>query len=347
MANRIMTRNEFLYLYGALPLSTTGALAWPNLPTSGSTPAPTVGNACKFTHLKFPKKEELIRRPDKTGSRTVPAGSPGPRSANWQIDMSLAGNGVGGIVPDSDPLLVSLFGAPATVASGVSVTYSLTDSLYYLSAMSFRQPATANQRALAGALVTSATFNFGAGVNIASASFQGVAPWIVDSFTLPTAAAADSFGWHGMAYPSQPSSHATNGNAVTGFLGAVLVNGQTYANFKTGQIKLDTGVDLSEVFGSYYGGTPEASERNFTAQCSIYDQDDSTTQALYAIAEAKTPVTVVYQFGNVAGNTWTLTLNGVQFACPDIDDSGKSFVANFGDSQASGNGDDEGSLTIS
>lgn len=344
MANRVMSRNERLYLSPAQLISA----GWPNLPVSGGgSPAPVVGACCKFTKLSFPKKEELIRRPDKTGTRTIPAGSAGPRSSNWQIDMSLAGNGVGGVVPDCDPILTSLFGQPATVSSGTSVTYSLSDSLYYFSGMSFRQPATANQRALAGALVKTATFNFGAGVNVASVSFAGVAPWVVDSFTLPTASVTDAFGWHGMTYPTEPSSHTTNGNQVTGFLGSIQVNGNTYANFKTGQIKLDTGVDLSEVFGSYYGGTPEAAERNFTAQLSIYDQDDSTTQALYALCEAKTPVTVIYQIGNQTGNTWTLTLNGVQFASPSLDDGGISFVANIEDSSASGLGLDEGSLVIS
>jgi hypothetical protein len=110
-----LSRNERLYLqmqtaFGTIP-NTSGAAT-----VAGS-------NNCKFQKMTLKNDISVITRPDKTGFRTSPLGSQGRGGGSWTIDMTFAANGTQGTVPDSDPILQSLFGgASTTFTSTITVS---------------------------------------------------------------------------------------------------------------------------------------------------------------------------------------------------------------------------------
>jgi len=110
-----LARNERVYLQLQSALNTI-----PN--TTGTA---TVGNANACRHVKcgLQNSVAVIKRPDKTGTRTPTAGTAGRKFATWSLQQGLAANGAAGTKPDTDPLLECLFGQAGSIKSGtVAVT---------------------------------------------------------------------------------------------------------------------------------------------------------------------------------------------------------------------------------
>lgn len=114
MANYSIARLERLYL---LLESTFGII-----PTFAG------ANACRHIKVSMHNEVALLKRKDKTGSRTTTIGVAGRKTAKWSTEMSLAPNGTAGVVPDCDPILVSLLGQAATVNSGTFVISASTNA---------------------------------------------------------------------------------------------------------------------------------------------------------------------------------------------------------------------------
>ena len=121
MANFSFSRLERAYLqaqpvFGTIP-NTTGTA--------------TVGNsnACRFIRMELQNVVGQLERPDKTGTRSQEGFVLGRKSGRWSIEMSLAGNGTSGVVPDCDPILQAVFGNTAVIGSGNTSITSSTDAL--------------------------------------------------------------------------------------------------------------------------------------------------------------------------------------------------------------------------
>src|SRR5690348_13456642 len=125
MPNYALSRLERLYLQKQL---TFGLIPGGNLsvPTTANV---ADGDACLFIRMRLTSETSVIIRPDKTGSRSQTAGIKGRTFGRWSAEMSLAGNGAAGSLPDCDPLLVGLFGQDATIASGASCTYTFAEEI--------------------------------------------------------------------------------------------------------------------------------------------------------------------------------------------------------------------------
>jgi len=78
------------------------------IPNSSGTA--TVGNGDAVRHIKLAMQNTpaLLRRRDKTGTRSTTVGVVGRTGASWSFESSLVS---GVIPPDLDPLLQSIFGA--------------------------------------------------------------------------------------------------------------------------------------------------------------------------------------------------------------------------------------------
>jgi hypothetical protein len=118
MSNFSFTRLEHFYCQTE---TTFGVI-----PNSGGTAS--VGNSNFCRHIKFSPKPmvDLIRRPDKTGSRSQPIGLAGRADASYSLNMSVAPNGTAGTAPDCDPLMQAAFGQAGTATSGTATCTAAT-----------------------------------------------------------------------------------------------------------------------------------------------------------------------------------------------------------------------------
>lgn len=120
MSNYALSRLERLFLQ----METT----FGQVPNSGGTASVGNGNACRFIQWSFENVAATIQRPDKTGTRSQQIGVAGRRYAKWSGSMSVAPNGVAGVIPDMDPLLQGLMGAVGTVTAGTATITGATNA---------------------------------------------------------------------------------------------------------------------------------------------------------------------------------------------------------------------------
>lgn len=105
-----------------------------NQPTFGTIPGgagtASVGNAnaCRFIRMELSNDVALLERPDKTGTRSQEGMVGGRKAGRWSIEMSVAGNGTPGVVPDCDPILEALFGQASTPGTGTATISSSTNT---------------------------------------------------------------------------------------------------------------------------------------------------------------------------------------------------------------------------
>jgi hypothetical protein len=341
MPNFSLSRNQRIYLQNETVAGTINN-------TSGAATV-TGSNACRFIRCSTSPSVALLKRPDKTGSRTPTAGVAGRKTAAWNVEMSLAANGVAGVVPDCDPILQALFGAAPTINAGTSVVYNLSDAIKAFTLWNYRTPSTVMQQLAFGCVVNEATFNLGQEVAIWSAS--GTALWARDSVDWANDPTDGKGGLTAGSMPAEPVTPVTNGNMIAGFTGVATFDGNVMANIRSSTLKVVTGnAIVTDTFGKYFGDTFEGDERGSALSFSIYDDDSAGSTNLYQKAKSKAPIDITLQIGTIAGSRWTFLIKGVQLAVPAMSDGQRRWSADFSDSMASGSSLtalDEVRLTIS
>lgn len=301
--------------------------------TFGTAATVTGANNCLITKAVFKPNVDTLESQSKTGTRTTFTGVGGRRHGTFSIEMELRANGAAGVVPDCDPLLQALFGQAGVVVATTSVTYSLNDNIVSFTAYNYRTPSTVSQQVALGCIVQRATFKLGE--NIATCTLSGVAYFVPDTFIF---ASLDTLGKGGLSsIAAEPASPVFNGPIIAGFTGQATIHANVFANVRTADIdiNLNSAIPL-DVFGSYYGGTPEADARDIGLTASLYDDDSAGTQDIYAIALLKTPVSAIMQVGVIAGSIWTFTMQGLQLETPDITEGTRKWQANIARSRAHG-----------
>lgn len=295
-------------------------------PNSSGTASVAGSNACLITQMSLDPVQALIDRPDKTGSLDYLAGSAGRRICNWTIRLALAGNGAAGVAPDIGPILQCLFGQAPVVVASTSVTYSLADLSPSFTIYNFRNPGTVTQQVAIGCVVDSATFNLGDDVSFLELSGTGL--WVLDTDQFST---ADSIAKGGLTtFPSEPASPVTNGNFAVGFRGQVTLDGNVYSAVRSSKVVFKANREIpNDIVGLGYGSLPAQGRREITGTCDIYDDDSANLSSLKVKAFSAAPITAIYQIGNVAGNTWTLTARNVQNDPPKYNDSQKKWSTNW------------------
>jgi hypothetical protein len=194
------------------------------------------------------------------------------------------------------------------------------------------------QQLAIGCIVQEATFNLGA--NIATATFTGVCLWVGDSVTWSQLTVGDA-GRGGIAgaFPAEPASPVTNGSIIAGFTGQATLDTNVMANIRTATVKISTGNAIpTDVFGSYYGGTPEGDIRTTTLAFSLYDDDSAGSSNLYVKALTKAAINSAIQVGKVAGNIYTINLKGLQLSTQNLTEGQRKWQADFSESRAAGSG---------
>jgi hypothetical protein len=182
---------------------------------------------------------------------------------------------------------------------------------------------------------------FNLGADIATWTVNGECVWALSSKFF---ASADSYQRAGLtAFPSEPGSPATTGNAIPGFTGRFVVGtaasfvatAKDYPTVRNVSIRVQTqNAIVKDTFGSFYGTTVEGGERNVTLSFSIYDDDSTEVQNLKVYGDAKTKLNVVVNVGTEPGSTFMFILRNVYLASHVLGDGQLRFDATFNENRA-------------
>lgn len=310
MSNFSNARNERLYLTKEV--------------TYGQAVAPSNSNYCRAIKSPLSNTRALLKRRDKTGTRSVLKGTKGRAFGKWSTEMSLVTSGQVGVLPDAHVLLDMLFGQAPT-----GLNWTLSDSIISGNLWSYRTPSTLDQRVCLGAILQNATFTLGA--DIAEWTADGEGLFVLGSNFYSV---ADTIQKGGLgSFPAEPGAPTSAGDIIAGFTGSITIDGVTLAEIRTATIKVVTGNQLvKDTFNNYYPTSPEGDERGVTLGFNLYDDDSVGHETLKEAADSKVAVDATIQVGTVANNIFTFTVKGIQLEAPVLDDNQRRFVATYGDS---------------
>jgi hypothetical protein len=221
---------------------------------------------------------------------------------------------------------------PATgTALGASVTYTPTTELPSASIFDYWDPVTAVQRLLSGVAVDQLEILVNGDFH--EFHFSGMAQDIVDSSSYAGQVAdAETF-------PAEPAVEGFDYSIVPGNLGQAWM-GSTPTQFFTiasASLVLKNNLDLRmKEFGSNLARCIAPGQRTVTAAFDLYSQDDVATAALYQAARQQSPVSVMFQLGEVEGQVMAVLLSSMIPEVPEFNDGKNRLQWQFRPSRAQG-----------
>jgi hypothetical protein len=227
--------------------------------------------------------------------------------------------------------------APAAGAAvGTAVTYVLATELPSVSIFDYWSPATAVQRILSGAAVDEMAIEINGDYH--EFHFSGLAQDVVDSSSFSGSASQLT------SFPAEPALGAFDFSIVPGNMGEAWL-GSTPAQFFTitsASVGLKNNLDARmREFGSSLPQAISPGERLVEAAFQLYSQNDSATAGLYQAARQQSPITVMFQLGQVAGQLMGVYLKSAIPVVPQFDDTKNRLQWQFRPSRAQGTADDE------
>ena len=295
----------------------------------------TGSNCCRHTKINIKTTNPRYPRNDKTGTLSRTPGAGGRRTCNVDITMDVAANGSPGVAPDCDPILQSLFGGAGTPVASTSYTYNIYDQGQVpVTVGHYRLPSTMRQQIAFGVNFSTMKMSFNED-KVSSVQFTGSGVWAPDSMQFAT---LDTVGKGGISsFPAEPSSPTTNGPPAAAFLGSLTLDGNSIVRLKSASLTYSRPWQAVFPYGGYYATLFAPGPRRVGLSFEVYDDDSTTMTDLVAHGIEDNVLGAVLVNGNVAGNTWTHTLSGLQLDMPDLDDSsgGNLWTAKWDEAQAS------------
>ena len=227
--------------------------------------------------------------------------------------------------------------APAAGASiGATATYKLATDVGSVSLFDFWDPSTAVQRILNGAAAD--VMKIKVNGDFHEFEFSGPSRDLLDS-------ASFSSGLAGLTdFPQEPVQAGFDYTVVPGHLGQVWM-GATSQRFYTltgAELQLKNNIELRvKEFGSDSARCIAGGERAVALQFSIFEQDDAQTKGLYQAARQRSPIEVMLQLGQQAGQLLGMYLPAMIPEVPEFDDGESRLEWKFQNSRAQGSVDDE------
>ena len=221
---------------------------------------------------------------------------------------------------------------PATGATlGASITYTPSTELPSATIFDYWDPSTAVQRFLPGAAVDQLEIRVNGDFH--EFRFSGMAQDVVDSSSY-TSTVAD-----GPSFPAEPGLLAFDYSVVPGNLGQAWL-GSTPTQFFTitnASLVLKNNLDMRmNEFGSSLPLCISPGQRTVTAAVDLYSQDDTATAGLYQAARQQSPVSVMFQLGEAAGQVMAVYLDSVIPQVPEFNDGKNRLQWQFRPSRAQG-----------
>jgi hypothetical protein len=285
------------------------------------------GDAASIISLELDPDVDLYDSEYKTGSRSIAPGQPGRRIGHFRMSLPLKGSGTPGVPSDYDPVLISAFGNN-TVNAGNSVVYSIVDNpAQTFSIFRFRTPAQLFQQCGISCIPTRSTWTLGQ--NMANWSCEGDCMWVLDSENFAT---EDPTAQAGLTvFPVEPTNPIVNGVQSQGFVGSLLIDGQSLVNIQTMTIQVDWGWTQNRTFfGSFYPTGVLGGTRRVTCTMEAFDDSSAAMQDLRSKGISKATMSCIATIGATPGNIHSFNLNNLQIDYPRLIDSGDRFGLRWG-----------------
>ncbi|SPE39708.1 conserved hypothetical protein [Candidatus Sulfopaludibacter sp. SbA3] len=219
---------------------------------------------------------------------------------------------------------------------GAAVTYAPATELPSVSVFDFWSPATAVQRLLSGAAVDEMQIAINGDYH--EFHFSGVAQDVVDSSSFSANAGQLQ------SFPQEPALAGFDYSIVPGNMGQAWL-GTTPSQFFTvtnASVVLKNNLDTrTREFGSNLPRAISPGEREVTASLDLFSQDDTATAELYQAARQQSPISVMFQLGQVIGQLMGVYLKSVIPEVPEFNDGKARLQWQFRPSRGQGTADDE------
>ncbi|HEX4809179.1 MAG TPA: hypothetical protein VH325_09630 [Bryobacteraceae bacterium] len=242
-------------------------------------------------------------------------------------------------VPDASTLVLNApFSSPLSANSPLApaITYALSTQLPSLTLMDYWDPSTAVNRLVTGAAAD--TFQFAVNGDFHEFTFRGPAADLLDTTSFVTGSA-------GLAsFPAEPTLGSFDYSVVPGHLGQVWIGapGNQFFTLTSATLELNNNIEVrNREFGSSYPQAIAPGMRRVSSQFTLFAQDDTQTESLYAAAKARNPVAAMLQLGQQQGQLLGIYLPKVTPEIPNFNDSQTRLQWEFKNNLAHGMVDDE------
>jgi hypothetical protein len=219
---------------------------------------------------------------------------------------------------------------------GGTVTHAPSTVLPSVTVFDYWSPSTAVQRLLCGAAVDEMEILINGDYH--EFHFRGLAQDVVDSTSFSTGAAQLQ------SFPPEPATLAFDYSIVPGNMGQAWLgtSANRFFTITDASVLVKNALDTrNREFGSSLPRAITPGQRSVTATFSLYGLDDAATMGLYQAARQQSPITVMFQLGEVPGQVMAVNLKSVIPEVPEFDDSTNRQQWKFRASRAQGTIDDE------
>lgn len=216
-----------------------------------------------------------------------------------------------------------------------SVGLRAGDSVRPMSVLDTWSPSQAVQRYLTGVAADKLMIEINN--DFLEVSMKGYAQNLYDSVS--------GVGGAGFLFPPAPAGAGNVlASPIAGHLGQAIlgIEGTRVCTMTEAKITIDNNIEpRTDEFGCYGTKAFVLGKRRVTLDLTLFERNDSLSQALYAAAVNNTPVPVMLQVGNQQGGMFGIYLPAVLFAIPDFDDKQARLLWRFQASLALGAENDE------
>jgi hypothetical protein len=219
---------------------------------------------------------------------------------------------------------------------GPTVSYVPATRLKSASIFDYWTPAEAVQRIVSGAGINKLQLSVNGDYH--EFRFSGAAMDVIDSSSF-----ADGQGQLS-AFPPEPAEADFDYTIIPGHLGQAWLgtNPDQFFTITGAEITLDNGLDLrGKEFGSVLPRCMAAGTRSVLMDLDLYGREDDATKSLYQAARQRSPIEVMFQLGQDAGQLFGMYLKSVVPEVPEFDDSQTRLQWHFQGCRAQGTLDDE------
>jgi hypothetical protein len=225
---------------------------------------------------------------------------------------------------------------PPGVPLSATATYALSTQLPSISLFDYHDPAGAVQRVLTGVGVDRFTISMNGDFH--QMTFRGMAQDVVDSASFQS-------GQGGLtAFPQEPAPEAVDYGLIPGNLGQVWMGVTPNQMFTVTQASVEVRNHLAlreKEYGSILPLALAPGGREVLMSLEFFAQDDFATNELYQAARQQSPVGVMFQMGQTAGQLMGVYFRSVIPDVPQFEDSETRLKWQFSDTRAQGIRDDE------
>ena len=245
---------------------------------------------------------------------------------------------VSAIVDELTVLLNAAFSIEPSEGSpiGQTVTYLPANQLKSASIFDYWKPAEAVQRVLCGAGIDKMQMRINGDYH--EFRFSGSAKDLIDSSSFTEGEGELA------SFPPEPAEAAFDYSIIPGHLGQAWLGtiADRYFTITGAEITLDNNLDLrAREFGATLPRCMAAGTRSVVIDVDLYGREDAATTSLYQAARQRSPIEVMFQLGQDAGQLFGLYLKSVTPEVPEFDDSETRLQWRFRGCRAQGTLDDE------